>query len=66
MGDGFHVRDGLYFRREADGSVRVKLGDREVTVDPSSWGSVLASVCSRGETYETWQEAVHFHVQDPA
>ncbi len=63
----FHVSNGLYFRRTDDGSVEVGRGpgfdDVEViqTIDPSSWASVVSSMCARGENHLTYTEALAFH-----
>jgi len=67
----FHVGNGLFFRRTKDGSVDIGRGPDfeqvEVvqTIDPSSWASVISSVCARGEDHETWQEAQQFHMRAP-
>ena len=60
IGDGinlepgeFHSSDGLVFARQADGSVRVRLRNRMVTVlHPSAWASVVAHVSERGGVVE--------------
>lgn len=65
----FHLRDGFMFGRNEDGSVTVRvlkggLADgetvAEVTVPDNEWASVLASTCARGETGETYAEAMDF------
>jgi len=69
---GFHVANGLFFRRLDDGSVRVTVVNadpvssrRKVyfdqTIDPESWASVVASVSLLDETYDRWFEALAFH-----
>lgn len=65
---GFHAREGWYFRREDDGSVRILAPDslgagahQLVALDASTWASVVASVCARGETGETYRAALDFH-----
>ncbi len=66
----FHVAYGLYFERQSDGSVRIlKRVDgkpdsdiiMDVTVDPSTWGSIMASVCGPGENGDTFRRAELFH-----
>jgi hypothetical protein len=66
----FHFREGFYFSRATDGSVTIRVAEsahgdaptlREITVPENEWASVLASVCARGESGETWQEAREFH-----
>lgn len=64
----YHARDGLFFYRLPNGDVRVKVKDGPIerfnVVLPSDvWASVLASICARGETYETWNEAKNFHTR---
>lgn len=69
----FHWKDGWYFERLANGSVRIyheekyvdpDSGVREydvcLDIDSDSWASILASVSARGETGETFREAVEF------
>lgn len=73
---GFHSRDGLCFIREEDGSVSVEVYDVtrqpipeepmfRTTLSVNAWGSVLASMSARSETFETWQEAQEFHERKP-
>lgn len=63
----FHVADGLFFRRAADGSVQIGRGpsfdEVEVvqSIDANSWASVISSVCARGENHSTYTEALLFH-----
>ncbi len=64
----FHARDGLFFERQADGSVKVRLEKEhglafEVILPPDTWASAMASVSSRGETLETWNEARQYHTR---
>lgn len=73
---GFHVRDGWFFRRLDGGQVHVyhvpgpSVGVHppvvhvEITMQPEEWASVMASVSHRGETLETWKEALSFHQED--
>lgn len=67
----FHVADGLFFRRSDDGAVQIGRGKSfdsvEIiqTMDASSWGSVVSSVCARGENYETYNAALIFHQEAP-
>lgn len=65
---GFHARDGWFFRRESDGSVRILAPDslgpgahQCVTLDPDTWASVVASVAASGESGETFRAAQRFH-----
>lgn len=65
---GFHARDGWFFRREADGSVRILAPDsmgpgahQAVALDANTWASVVASVSRGGETSESFQAARSFH-----
>lgn len=66
--EGFHARDGWYFHREDDGSVRIMAPDsmgpdahQVVTLDADTWASVVASVGQRGETADTFGKARRFH-----
>lgn len=77
---GFHIKDGLFFKRLPDGSVRVtkteviptRGGDFAVRtvfqtiIDSDGWASIIASVSAQGEeTAEDFERAVAFH-QDSA
>ena len=59
----FHYRDGLYFERLEDGSVRItrNLGHICWDIDRDSWASIIAHVSAGGETADTFQEAMLFH-----
>lgn len=65
---GFHAKDMWFFRREDDGSVRITAPDsmgpgahQVVTLDASTWASVVASVSAQGETSDTYRAALDFH-----
>jgi hypothetical protein len=62
----YHARDGLFFERQADGSVKVRLekdngAAMEITLPADTWASAMASVSARGETLDTWNEARQYH-----
>lgn len=59
----FHVKDGWYFTRREDGTVRVISPDPKVdlVMDPDTWCSVIAHCSARGDTAEAFQEAQEFH-----
>lgn len=67
----FHLRDGFSFERNYKGDVAIEFrrpakgaGDdfvASIVVPEGEWASVLAAVCARGETSETWQEARDYH-----
>jgi len=69
----FHWRDGWYFRRNPDGSVRVMLREGpqsewlrvDVTVPANEWASIVCSVSVGGETGERWEQAKRFHGETP-
>ena len=71
--DGFHATDGFIIKRVDSGSVRIrKYKDSfckelvmEITFDDAVWASIVSSVCARGETRESWDEARKFHDQKP-
>jgi len=71
----FHWKDGWYFERLEDGSVRIYHEDLEadqekemveydvvIDIDPDSWASIVASVSARGDTAEAFQVAKRFHI----
>lgn len=71
---GFHLRSGLHFQRGDEGEVTIVKTDGqafdpviqwEVVVPAEEWASVVASVGARGETGDTWREALAYH-QDPS
>ena len=62
----FHARDGLYFGRLEDGSVKVRVEaingmTFETLLGPDTWASVMSQASARGETLDTWNEAKQFH-----
>ncbi len=57
----FHTQDGFFFGRMANGSVVVMHNADFTTLDDSSWASAVASVCARGESGETYDEALTLH-----
>lgn len=62
MASGFHAREGWYFRRGADASVSIwSEAGCEVTLDPSTWASVVASVSRHGEGHQSFHAALTFH-----
>lgn len=76
VGDGFHERNGWFFRRLEDGHVRIIVGHPEVVsftpegngrcglghdIGPDAWASIVASVSADGETSERFYEARKFH-----
>ena len=74
-----HAKDGLYFERQVDGSVKVTLkrtqpgqhcggaywceGDFEVVLDPLTWASAVAAVSLRGNIVEVIEAALGLHEQ---
>ena len=70
-GDGYHAGDGWHFKRQGDGSVRVRAPDsagpgasQTIGLSAPVWASAVASVCARGETAETFAEALAAHQRD--
>lgn len=70
----FHTQNGLFFEKQADGSVRIlktesgREGDpvlMDVTLDKHSWGSVIASMSYYGEEDYGFYRAMNFHVGEP-
>lgn len=65
---GFQWRDGWFFNRVDDGSVRVSQVDwarkhvtLQVTIPAPEWASIVCSVSRDGETAERWNRAQDFH-----
>ena len=65
----FHWRDGWFFNRQPDGSVRIMHREttasewlrEDITIDALSWASIVCSVSSDGETSDRWNAAQDFH-----
>lgn len=62
---GFHAKDGWYFERQSDGSVKISAAvercTETITVDASSWASIVASVSKDGESSDTYHAALQAH-----
>lgn len=62
----FHAREGWYFRRGEGGTVTIWCGEgHEITLDPDSWASVVASVSAQGESSATYRSALDAHQSQP-
>lgn len=68
---GFHWRFDTYFKRMPDGSVRLRTWRHghdgfptyeDRTIPPSEWASIVASVSKSGETSESYQGTLTFHM----
>lgn len=66
--DGFHAKDGWYFRREPTGGVRILSpaaygpgSGQTVVLDESTWASAVASVSVHGESAESFAAARQLH-----
>lgn len=61
----FHWQKGWFFARKPDGSVHmVKVWEgmaMEETIPPNEWQSIIAHVCAKGETGQSYAEAERFH-----
>lgn len=58
----YHWRDNWFFQRTKLGAVLVTLPDSsQKVIPPNEWASIVASVCARGETGETFEAARAFH-----
>jgi|GEM_PF-4646410 len=58
----FHVKDGWRFEKLPAGAVKVESpGGGTLVMDYDAWASVLASMCKRGESAQTFHEASEFH-----
>lgn len=58
-----HVSQGLFVQRQDDGTVLLELQEegRTVSIPASQWASLVAFASARGETGETFHEALEFH-----
>jgi len=63
---GFHARDGWYFERQDDGSVKISAAvDRcteQLILPAAEWASVVAAVSAEGETAQSYQQALKAQV----
>lgn len=63
----FHWRDGWFFKRLSDGSVRVMRRERpnyfavDITIPATAWASIVCSVSALGATGAQWKAALDFH-----
>ena len=65
----FHWRNGWFFKRLANGSVRVMRRERpasnyfvvDITIPAAEWASIVCSVSALGETEDRWMAAQEFH-----
>ena len=73
----FHAKNGLYFERLPDGSVRILLKRKlpgawvsgafadetsfEVTLDSMTWASAVASVTKQGDLVEVFETILNLH-----
>jgi hypothetical protein len=68
MLDGFHARDGWWFKRVADGGVQVRReGEYGGTVaniifDANTWASIVAAVSVDGEDFRSFSFAQDLHM----
>lgn len=73
----FHVKDGLFFDRLDNGTVRVVATSDgmavaegganvalDVTMDAAAWCSVIASMSAYGEDGGGWERAKAFHAEE--
>lgn len=70
MKAGFHWRDGWFFKREEDGSVRISFVVGEVlyqrlVIPESEWASIVCSVSAMGENGSAWTKFRQFHMGKP-
>lgn len=69
--EGFHYKDGLYFKRNADRSVTITKAKTpmvdgkeiafETTIDEFGWASIIASVSELGEDNLRFYKALEWH-----
>lgn len=66
---GFHWRNGWYFKRQPDGSVRIIHRETptsewlrvDLLIPAPEWASILCGVSAAGETADRWDAAQDFH-----
>lgn len=67
---GFHAKDGWYFERQDDGSVKISAAvarsTETITLGPSTWASIIASLSAEGETSQTYGQALAAQVPKEA
>ena len=72
MEQQYHYKNGLWFSRSEDGSVKIKQlknngkdGETEVlfevTVDENCWASAVSSMSKKGESDGRFYKALEFH-----
>ncbi len=68
----FHFKDGWFFERNPDGSVRVlKMSDAtgqavkvsEANIDPDAWASIVSFVSAENDNAEAWKAVKEFHME---
>ncbi len=68
----FHFKDGWFFERNPDGSVRVlKMSDAtgqaakvsETDIDPDAWASIVSFVSAEKNASVAWSAVKEFHMQ---
>ncbi len=69
--EGFHYKDGLFFKRNKDNSVTItQLKENninctesifEVMIDENGWASIVSSVSNKGEEDNRFWRALQFH-----
>ena len=57
----FHWRDGIFFERRTDGSVRLRCCHIDKVIPAAEWASIIATMSLPGETSEAYQKAREFH-----
>lgn len=61
MNDGFHARDGWFFKRLEYGAVEISNDEGSIVLTENEWASVVCSVSGDGENGERWMQARKFH-----
>jgi hypothetical protein len=57
----FHERDGWYFRRMQDGSVRIRKDLTSHIIDADAWASIVAHCSASGENSGSFHLAEKMH-----
>lgn len=70
----FHAKDGVFFERQNDGSVRLlvktcgrddALAMKDITLNKGTWCSIIASMSHNGEEHGGYYRADNFHTGAP-
>jgi len=64
MDEGFHWRDGWFFKRDAAGNVIVTHEDLQLIIPAAEWCSIITAVSRDGDVARNYEKAKDFHGKD--